>query len=188
MTRTCGWWVLHCNYASLQMAHLVRKWIERHDIEVMVHPAQPRYRPVGFLVSAIWEAGSSKLMRKSFTKFRKVWLAYPWPNFTEWLKKNMSKGWNGVLAVEEDTSKKRVAIRMIPNVKMMICNRFQYSFSFLTFSRPLFGRGRLTFVYKIVHISACISHTEVIEHLLDTSWIMEDVCFKRIATGCTTGP
>ncbi len=67
------------------------------------------------------------------------------------------------------SSKKMVAIRMIPNVKMTICNRFQYSFSFLTFSHPVFGRGRLTFVYKIVHIPVCISHTEVIERSLDVS-------------------
>ncbi len=49
------------------------------------------------------------------------------------------------------------------------------------------GRNRRTFIYQIIHISACISHTEVVEHLSDTSWPMEKVCFARITIGHATG-
>ncbi len=77
------------------------------------------------------------------------------------LKKSGSKGWNSVLRVGEDTSKKMVAIRIIPNARMTTCNHFQYSFSFLTFSHPFFDSGWWTSICKIVHISACISHKEV---------------------------
>ncbi len=69
---------------------------------------------------------------------------------------------------------------------MTICNNFLIQFfNFFTF---IFYRCRQTFVYKIVHISTCISHVEVIEHLLDASWTMEDVYVEWIAIGCTTSP
>ncbi len=42
------------------------------------------------------------------------------------------------------------------------------------------SRDWRTFFYQIVHISACISCTEVIEHSLDASSPTEDVCFARI--------
>ncbi len=154
------WWILHHDNAHPHMAHFVQEWLEWHVIEVTVPPVySPDLTPGNF-----WLFPTLKRGLRSWSKSRKVWLTYPRSNFAKRLKKNGSKGWNSILEVREDTLKRMVAIRMIPNAKMMICNHFQRSFSFLTFSRPFFGRGWRTFVYKIIHISACISSTEVIEH------------------------
>ncbi len=84
--------------------------------------------------SMIWEAGSLKVIWRSFTKSRKFWLATRDKiSQNDWRKLGRKAGTvyykSGKILEKEGT------IRMILNVKMT-CNRFQYSFSFLTFSRP----------------------------------------------------
>ncbi len=123
-----GQWILHHDNAHPHMAHLVQEWLERHDIAVMVHSA---YSP-DLASRNFWLYPTLKCdLRSQFFesdevihRIQKSLHAYPRPNFAKQLKKNGLKGWNSVLRVREGTSKKMLAIRMIPNVKMTICNHF----------------------------------------------------------------
>ncbi len=141
-----GWWILHHDNAHSHTTHVLFKsgmTLKWHCIQ---HTAQISPCAIsGFQPwSVTCESVSSKVMRRSFTKSWQVWLVYSRSNFTKQLKKDGSNGSTSVL--QEDTSKTIVTIWMIPNVKTMIYNHFQYSFSFLTFSRPFFGRDRWTWV------------------------------------------
>ncbi len=72
------------------------------------------------------------------------------------------------------------------------CPSFLYTFMYLSplYSLPMpflppyvSDRDGWTFVYQIIHISACISCTEVIKRSLDTYWPTQDMCFAWIAIG-----
>ncbi len=60
------------------------------------------------------------------------------------------------------------------------------SLAFFQWQRCVSSKDWRIFFYQIVHISACISCTEVIERSLDASWPTEDVCFARIVIGRAT--
>ncbi len=60
------------------------------------------------------------------------------------------------------------------------------SLAFFQLWRHVPVSSRQTFVYQIIHLSGCISHTEVVEGSLKASCPLEDVCFARIAIGLPT--